>query len=103
MSHFGNLINAFILSYATVRHQLVDVRIVLRQGSAFVSLGAIGAVSYWLLLVILNRVFNFEMDLTATLVATGVAFVVAIFIYRLRHSLFTVVSRMFQGESYDYR
>ncbi len=29
-SHFGNLINAFILTYAIVRHQLVDIKIVLR-------------------------------------------------------------------------
>ena len=42
VNHFGGIIIAFIFSYATIRHQLVDIRIVLRQGLAWVSLGIIG-------------------------------------------------------------
>jgi len=57
ISHFGNLVNASILGYAVLRHQLVDIRIVLRRGLALVSLLAIGAVSYWLLLLVLHTLF----------------------------------------------
>ena len=103
VSHFGNLINAFILSYAIIRHRLVDIRLVLRQGSALVSLGIIGVASYWLLLVVLHEVFRFELSLTASFVATVVGLLVAVFIYRLRGSLFEAMSRVFQGPSYDYR
>jgi len=101
--HFGNLINAFILSYATIRHQLVDIRIVLRRGLAWVSLGIIGAASYGLLLSILHTVFRFELDLTATFVATLVAVLVAIFTYKLRSYLFATMGKVFRGPSYDYR
>jgi diguanylate cyclase (GGDEF)-like protein/putative nucleotidyltransferase with HDIG domain len=103
VSHFGNLINAFILSYATIRHRLLDIRLVLRQGSTLVTLGIIGIVSYWLLLIILHSIFRFELDLTASFVATLAGLLVAVFIYRLRGSLFAVMSRAFQGPSYDHR
>ena len=103
VSHFGNLINAFILSYATIRHQLVDIRIVLRRGLAWTTLGIIGTVCYWLLLTILHTVLGFELDLTATLIATVVAVLIAIFVYRLRSFLFVTVGKAFQGRSYNYR
>ncbi|MHB8105584.1 MAG: hypothetical protein ACYDG5_08650, partial [Dehalococcoidales bacterium] len=34
VSHYGNLINAFILSYAVIRHRLVDIKLVIRRGTA---------------------------------------------------------------------
>jgi len=32
--HYGSLINAFILSYAVIRHQLVDIKIVIMRSTA---------------------------------------------------------------------
>ncbi|MFC2047687.1 hypothetical protein ACFLTK_05415, partial [Chloroflexota bacterium] len=58
VTHFSGIINAFILSYATVRHQLVDIKTVLRSGLAWISLGLIGAGSYGLLLVTLHSVLH---------------------------------------------
>ncbi len=103
VSHFGNILNASILSYAVIRHKLVDIRIVLRQGTAFATLGIIGAVSYWLLLLLFHSMFDFQLDPKATFVATAGAVLVAIFMYRLRGSLFEVMNRAFQGQTYDYR
>ena len=103
ISHFGNLINAFILSYAVIRHQLVDIRFILRRALAWLSLVVIGGASFGLLLTILHTVFPFELDLTATFVATLVAILVGIFVYKLRDYLFITVSKAFQGRSYDYR
>ncbi len=101
--HFGNLINAIILSYAVIRHRLVDIRLVLRQGSAWAALGIIGIASYWLLLIVFHAIFRFELDPASLSTATAVALLVAIFIYRLRGSIFEVTSRVFQGPSYDHR
>ena len=102
-SHFGNLINAFILSYATVRHRLVDIKIILRRGSAFAMLAIIGGVSYWILLATFHVIFDFELDTTATFIATVIAVAIAAFVYRLRGVLFTATGRAFQGQTYDYR
>jgi diguanylate cyclase (GGDEF)-like protein/putative nucleotidyltransferase with HDIG domain len=102
IAHYGNLINAFILSYAVIRHRLVDIKIVLRSGTAWVSLGVVGALSFWLILIFLKSVFDFQLDLTASLLATVLAMLVAIFIYRLKGQLFELMNRAFQGSSYDY-
>ncbi len=103
ISHFGNLVNAVILSYATIRHQLVDIRFVLRRVLMWVSLGIIGASSYLLLLFILDIIFHFELEPTTTFAATIAAVLVAIFIYKLRGIFFTTMGKAFQGQSYDYR
>ncbi len=103
LSHFGGIIIALIFSYAVIRHQLVDIRIVLRRGLGWMSLGIIGIASYVLLLVILHTSLGFDFDITATVVATSVAALVGILIYRLRGSLFATVGKAFQGQSYDYR
>ncbi len=103
VTHFGSIIMASILSYAVIRHQLVDIRIVLRGGLSWVSLGLIGVVIYGLLLVVLHSVFGFEIDLTSSSLATFVAILVAVFIYRLRSHLFITLGKAFQGQSYDYR
>jgi diguanylate cyclase (GGDEF)-like protein/putative nucleotidyltransferase with HDIG domain len=103
LGHLGNIINAFILSYAVIRHRLIDIRLVLRQGSALLSLAMIGVITYWLLLVVLHVVFNFALDLTASFVATMAGLLVGAFVYRLRGSLFEAMSRIFQGPSYDNR
>jgi diguanylate cyclase (GGDEF)-like protein/putative nucleotidyltransferase with HDIG domain len=102
IAHFGNIANAFILSYAVIRHRLVDIRIVLRQSTAWLSLAVIGTLTFWLLLMVLHSIFNFELDLLASSIATVVAFFVAIFIYKVRGHLFELMSRAFQGSTYDY-
>lgn len=103
IGHFGNLINAFILTYAVIRHNLVDIRIVLRQGMAWFCLGVIGVVAYWLLLIVIHYIFNFEISLPASLGATVTSLLVAILIYRLRGVFFDIMSRAFHGSSYNHR
>jgi len=102
LAHIGNIINAFILSYAVIRHQLVDIRLVLRHGTAWLGLGTIGIVSFWLLIVVFHSLFDFELDLIASFAATLVGLIVAIFIYRVRGYFFELMNRAFQGSSYDY-
>ncbi|MBZ5529519.1 MAG: diguanylate cyclase [Acidobacteriia bacterium] len=102
IAHYGNLINAFILSYGVIRHRLIDMRIVLRRGTAWFALGVISVAIYWLVLIVVHRIFNFDLDLMASFVATILAFSVGIFAYRVRSHLFKFMSRAFQGSSYDY-
>ncbi len=103
VSHFGSIIVAVIFSYAVIRHQLVDIRIVLRRGLGWFSLGIIGIVCYWFLLVILNSVLSLNFDPTAIALTTLLAVIVAIFIYKLRTFLFATVGKVLGGQSYDYR
>jgi len=103
IGHFGNLINAFILTYAVIRHNLIDIRIVLRQGTAWLSLGIIGVFAYWLILIVFHNIFEFEISLPASFGATATGLLVAILIYRLRGFFFDMMSRAFHGSSYNHR
>ena len=102
IAHYGNLLNAFILSYAVIRHQLVDIKIVIRRGTAWFSLGIVGALSFWLVFIFLHSIFKFQLDMAASLIATILAIGSAIFIYKLKGQLFELMNRAFQGSSYDY-
>jgi len=103
ITQFGSIINAFILSYATIRHQLVDIKFVLQRGSTLISLVVIGIASYWLLLATLTTVFHFEVDLYYMFVATSIAALVIALILRLRGYLTVVMGKAFQGQSYADR
>lgn len=103
ITHFGSIIVAIILSNAVIRHQLVDIRIVLRRGLSWVSLGFIGVLCYGLLLLILNMTLGLELDVVTASSAIAIAIVVAAFIYKLRNFLFATLGKALQGQSYDYR
>jgi len=103
ITHFGNMIVAFTLGYAVIRHQLVDIRIVLRRGLAWMSLAIIGSVSYGLLLAALHAILGIEFDFTITSIVTLIVLFVGVMIYKLRDYLFITVGKAFQGRSYDYR
>ncbi len=102
MAHYGSLINAFILSYAVIRHHLVDIKLVIRRGTAWFTLMIIGTLVYWLILIIAHRIYNFELDLFASVIATLLATVVFFFLYKIRDRIFRIMSRILQGSSYDY-
>ncbi len=102
-AHFGSIVVAVILSYAVIRHQLVDIKIVLRRGLGWVSLGIIGIVCYGLSFVILNGMLGLEFDPAIIIMATVLAAIVAMFIYKLRNFLFVTLGKVMQGQSYDYR
>ena len=103
ISHLGNAINAIVLSYATVRHKLVDINLVIRQGVAWIILVGVGILAYWLLLLILHTVFKVNFDFSVIFLAAVAAGLVAIPIYKVRKGFFATMNKVFQGESYDYR
>jgi len=103
ISHFGNLVNAFILNYATIRHQLIDIKIVLRRGSVAAILTLIAAMCYWILLYAVHIVLDITVDLTATFLVTMGATGIVFLTFRLRGMLITATGRAFQGQSYEYR
>jgi len=103
IAHLGNIFNAFILSYAVIRHRLMDIRFVLRQGTAWLTLAVLGSFSFWLLLVIFHNVFDFELSPVASIVASITAVAVAVFVYKIRGYFFDLMSRALQGSTYNYR
>jgi diguanylate cyclase (GGDEF)-like protein/putative nucleotidyltransferase with HDIG domain len=98
--HYGSLINAFILSYAVIRHKLVDIRLVIRRSTAWIILGVASMTIYALLLFAAQRIFNFQMDLYTIIAATVLTLVFVGITFFLRGRIYNILTRAFQGSRY---
>ncbi|MCX7911805.1 MAG: diguanylate cyclase, partial [Dehalococcoidales bacterium] len=103
ISHLGNAVNAFVLSYATIRHRLVDIKLIIRQGVTWISLAIMGVLFFWLLLIIFHSAFKVELDQVAFLATTVAAVITAVFIYLIRGYFFEFTNRALQGSLFNYR
>lgn len=103
VSHFGNIANAVVLSYAVIRHKLVDIKFVVRGGLVWASLIIVGVAGYAVILFGLHTLLRFNFDFTTTLAASLITAAVLAGIYRLRGFLSATVSKALQGQVYDYR
>jgi len=102
-SHFGNLLVAFILSYSTIRHQLIDIRVVMRRILSWGTLIIAGIGIYILLFFLVHLWLGFE--LAPVMLATGLGGSIAavLLIFLTRDILQQKIDQMFYWKTYDYR
>jgi len=103
ISHLGNIIIAFILTYATIRHRLMDIRLVLRRALGWLTLGVGGIGIYVALFLLLHLWFGVEISFTALAVGVGIAILAAIFVYLIRGGLQDRIDKAFYRKTFDYR
>jgi diguanylate cyclase (GGDEF)-like protein len=103
ITHFGNILVAFILSYATIRHQLIDIRLVLRRVLSWGTLIIAGIGLYLLLFFLVHLWLNFE--LTPIMLATGLggATAAVLLIFLTREAFQQKIDQVFYWKTYDYR
>jgi len=104
IAHLGNLVNAFILTYATARHRLLDMRFVMRRGIVYSLMAGMFMVVYLLWLVFIHIVLHVDYSF-ASFIAVGLLTAVsaAAFWARTRVYLYRKVDQIFYGERYIYR
>jgi len=103
LAHVGNLINAILLSYAVIKHRLLDLRFVLRRSLTLLSMVAIGVGVYLLLYVMGHFLFKIEVETINFALGAGVALIVAFVIYTLRDVTATQIDKLFYRDSFVYR
>jgi diguanylate cyclase (GGDEF)-like protein len=103
IGHVGNICVAIILSYAVVRHQLVDIRFVLRSGFIWLIVGVIGLASYWVLLMIFHSMLNINLTINMIFASSIAAILAVLIVYELRGIITRLMGKAFQGQSYFYR
>jgi len=103
ISHFGNILIAFILSYSTIRHRLIDIRLVLRRVLNWGTLIIAGIGTYILFFFLVHLWFDFE--LRPVMLATGLAgaAVVVLLIYLTRGVFQQKIDQVFYWKTYNYR
>lgn len=95
----ANLINAFIIAYAILRYQLLDISLVIRKGLLYSVPTAIIGAGYFLLLTLAMPLFTRMTDqLAAALFMAGVAAVAA---QPLKDAVQSWIDRLFFREKYD--
>ncbi|MBN1376534.1 MAG: diguanylate cyclase [Dehalococcoidia bacterium] len=103
IDHFGNLIAACLWTYATVRHQIVDIRFIARRGLSWGALIVVAAIVGLLLYWAVSTASQIEERTIVTIFAMLIAFVMGIIIFQLRDIFINLVDRLFLRDSYQYR
>ena len=78
----GNLIIAFVLSYAVVGQKIVDIRFVLRRGLIWLVVGIVGIAFYIGLLQGLHTILNIELTAVSMLASTLACILALLSIFR---------------------
>ncbi len=99
----GNLSNAAILTYAVLRHRLLDINIVFRRVLAWAGLIAAGIGIYVLLLFLIHWITGVKLDGRILALSTLAAAAVGISVYLLQKFFLRSADRFFYRARYDYR
>jgi diguanylate cyclase (GGDEF)-like protein/putative nucleotidyltransferase with HDIG domain len=103
LAHVGNLAMACILTYAVVRHHLLDVGLVFRRVLSWLILGVIGVVIFTGLFFLAHYIVGFDINLTIVASAVSIAIIAAISVYKLLGFFSVKVEQAFVGRRYSYR
>jgi diguanylate cyclase (GGDEF)-like protein len=102
LSHIGNLITAVILTYAVLRHRLVDIRFVTRRVVVWISLIGVGIALYLVLFLLIHSFSRIKIDGSTLLLATMAAIAISGSVYLLRGFFSRRTDRLFYRARYDY-
>lgn len=101
--HLGTLANSLVITYAIVRHRLLDIRVVARRGLAYTVLGIGTAALSASLLFGLSRLAHLNAPAITIAGGTVVALLVGVLFYLLSKPFQRRIERFFLGSAYLFR
>ncbi len=103
LDHIGNLANAMIISYAILRYQMLNIRLVARRALTYLIL-ILCLAGIYSGAILLGHAFIPEQPVhIVLLLASGLALLLALLARPLRHIFQELVDRFFYRETYEYR
>lgn len=103
VTHLAAVLNAGILTYAVIRHRLLDMQLVLRQGIVYLALLVSGVGMYAALLIGFHRLVGRMVDWIDVGLGVAVAVAIAGIVYLARNSIRQLVEQLFHRRRYGYR
>jgi len=103
LAHIGNLANTLIIAYTIRKYHLLAIRFVLRRGLAYLIFASallgiyIGSILIW------HKFFPDLPLYSVLLLASGLAFLLALLARPLRYFIQERIDRLFYRGTYDYR
>jgi signal transduction histidine kinase len=83
------------MAYAMIKHQLMDLRLVIRRSAVYSVLIACMTLAYLIVVLLVERSFQGFFGYRSVFATTAVAFLIAIFFNPLRNQIQLLVDRMF--------
>ena len=99
----ANGITALVIAYSILRYQLLDIRVVIRQGLLYSIPTIIIGSTYFLIITFTTNVFSVTSGVEIFLLSLGVAVISALVAEPLRVRAQQEIDRMFFREKYDSR
>jgi diguanylate cyclase (GGDEF)-like protein/putative nucleotidyltransferase with HDIG domain len=103
LTHLGAVLNGGLLTYAVLKHRLLDMRIAFRRGLGWLGLVFACVAAYILLLFLIYLATDFQPISVALALNTVAAVAVILLGYWLRDFFVRSTDRFFFKESYGYR
>ena len=97
----GNALTALLIAYAILRYQLLDIRIVIRQGMLYSIPTIIIGATYFLSITLALNLFNVYTEVEIFFTSLVVAVITAIIAEPVRVRAQTAIDRLFFREKYD--
>ena len=97
----GNGINALLIAYAILRHNLLDIRIVLRKSLLYSIPTVIIGTGYFLVISLTSRLFDLYSGLGIFVLSLIVAILAALVAQPLRDKAQFLIDRLFFREKFD--
>ncbi len=97
----GNAISALLIAYAILRHNLLDIRVVLRKGLLYSIPTVLISTGYFLIIFLALRLFNLSSGVGIFTIALIVAILTALVAQPLRDKAQSWIDRLFFREKYD--
>ena len=97
----ANMITALIIVYAILRYQLLDIRIVIRQGMLYSIPTVIIGAAYFLIITLFINLFGFFSGRAIFLTSLVVAVITALLAEPFRVRAQAIIDRLFFREKYD--
>ncbi|MDP2931367.1 MAG: diguanylate cyclase, partial [Chloroflexota bacterium] len=103
IDHLGHLGNALLITYAILRYQLLDMKLVVRKGLVYSGITGFITAAFLLLLYGLNFLLRTWEPSAGLAITIGMVCVAALFLNPLKVAMEKGAARLFYGKTYDYR
>jgi two-component sensor histidine kinase len=100
---FANVVSALLITYAILRHQLLDISIVVRKGLLYSIPTLVLGVAYFLIISLVVNIFHTSSGVSLFILSLGVALIAALVAEPVRDRIQFVIDRLFFREKYDVR
>ena len=97
----ANVVSAFLIAYVILRHQLLDIVVVIRKGLLYSFLAAIVGTAYFLIIFLTTQVFHAFAGPQMVIISVVVAILAAVAAEPLRDRAQYWIDRLFFRERYD--